>query len=199
MDPPRQSYKRKFPDPDETQPPKIEPFDEPQLDDEYEDDEIEGEESLVKQEQMFKIALKSQEPTTSHNLKITPFNMTEELEEGHFDAHGNYIFSKPQKPDNWVDSIDWDAVETKDVKNTPTEDKEAPPTEFECYRNMLRIMIYNETVEKCIKRLGKVRDKQDIKHKLNVMIELAHQRVEAGDLDIYQKSYENLEEAINSN
>ena len=27
-------------------------------------------------------------------VKFTPFNMKEELEEGHFDAEGTYIFSK---------------------------------------------------------------------------------------------------------
>lgn len=28
------------------------------------------------------------------NIQITPFNMREELEEGHFDTDGTYIFDK---------------------------------------------------------------------------------------------------------
>jgi CD2 antigen cytoplasmic tail-binding protein 2 len=41
-------------------------------------------------------------------VKITPFNMKEELEEGHFDTDGNYHWKKEAAiRDNWLENIDW--------------------------------------------------------------------------------------------
>jgi hypothetical protein len=48
--------------------------------------------------------------------KITPFNMTDELEEGYFDGQGTYIWNKKdasEVKDSWLDSIDWVKVEQK--------------------------------------------------------------------------------------
>lgn len=41
--------------------------------------------------------------------KIMPFNMKEEMEEGHFDGDGFYHFKKntEQIKDAWLDDIDW--------------------------------------------------------------------------------------------
>lgn len=41
--------------------------------------------------------------------KITPFNMKEEMEDGHFDKDGFYHFKKgeDQLKDAWLDNIDW--------------------------------------------------------------------------------------------
>lgn len=39
---------------------------------------------------------------------FTAFNMKEELEEGHFDTEGHYIWKKDNDiRDNWLDNIDW--------------------------------------------------------------------------------------------
>lgn len=40
---------------------------------------------------------------------ITPFNMKDEMEEGHFDGDGFYHFKKDseQIKDAWLDDIDW--------------------------------------------------------------------------------------------
>ena len=40
---------------------------------------------------------------------ITPFNMKEEMEDGHFDGDGFYHFKKDanQIKDAWLDDIDW--------------------------------------------------------------------------------------------
>ena len=40
--------------------------------------------------------------------KITPFNLEEENDEGHFDENGNFIFDKKGEEirDSWLDSID---------------------------------------------------------------------------------------------
>lgn len=41
-------------------------------------------------------------------VSITPFNLEEEMQEGHFDSEGNYFIKKEQQiRDNWLDNIDW--------------------------------------------------------------------------------------------
>lgn len=41
-------------------------------------------------------------------VSITPFNLEEEMQEGHFDSEGNYFVKKEtQIRDNWLDNIDW--------------------------------------------------------------------------------------------
>lgn len=41
-------------------------------------------------------------------VPITPFNLKEEMEEGHFDSEGNYFIKKEKDiRDNWLDNIDW--------------------------------------------------------------------------------------------
>ena len=49
-------------------------------------------------------------------VKITPFNMKEELEEGHFDTEGNFHWDKTSLiKDNWLDNIDWIQVSIFDL------------------------------------------------------------------------------------
>lgn len=41
-------------------------------------------------------------------MGFTAFNMKEELEEGHFDKQGHYLWNKEKEiRDNWLDNIDW--------------------------------------------------------------------------------------------
>lgn len=43
---------------------------------------------------------------------MTAFNMREELEEGHFDRDGHFIWNNEKEVrDNWLDNIDWQKVE----------------------------------------------------------------------------------------
>ena len=45
-------------------------------------------------------------------IRFTPFNMREELEEGHFDSEGMYIFKKEKLiKDSWIENIDWVKVD----------------------------------------------------------------------------------------
>lgn len=48
-------------------------------------------------------------------IKLMPFNMKDDLEEGHFDADGTFIYDKKEAMirDAWLDNIEWDKV--KDV------------------------------------------------------------------------------------
>lgn len=184
-------------------------------------------------------ALKGQESATISqydDIKITPFNVEEELEDGEFDHAGNFIFRKGsptdnENIDNWADSVDWKAVELKertesDDKKSKSrmelDDKQAKSSldKLSCYKHMLRIMRPEETVQRAIQRLGSNIPKRrfnktksssgqpekdsgsncdiaETKRRLDSMIELTHQRLEDGDTDIYQRSYEDLEEVIN--
>lgn len=47
--------------------------------------------------------------------KIMAFNMKEDMEEGHFDQNGTFIFDKKDADikDAWLDNIDWDNVKNR--------------------------------------------------------------------------------------
>lgn len=170
-------------------------------------------------------AIEAQEPATHPSygdIQLTPFNMDDELEEGEFDRAGNFVYKKKEKldetnNDSWAESIDWSRVKdpTEKEKEKPEEpEPEAAVDPIKFYKQMLRIMKYDETVQKTIRRLGNDVPKRrpnknkfkepetpetiEARAKLNAMIEFAHRLLENGDVDIYQKSYEDLEEAINS-
>ena len=47
--------------------------------------------------------------------KITPFNLQEEMEEGRFDAHGNYYAKEDEDvADGWLDSVNWEKVRAEE-------------------------------------------------------------------------------------
>lgn len=48
-------------------------------------------------------------------LQITPFNMKEELEEGHFDGDGHFQWKKQTEiKDHWLDNLDWVKIQKLD-------------------------------------------------------------------------------------
>ncbi|KAL7850077.1 hypothetical protein SRHO_G00194260 [Serrasalmus rhombeus] len=50
-------------------------------------------------------------------VPITPFNLNEEMEEGHFDSEGNYFIKKEKDiRDNWLDNIDWVKIKEQPIK-----------------------------------------------------------------------------------
>ena len=60
-------------------------------------DEEDNEEETTKYDVMTEDDVEGQEEQTvdfDDGEKITPFNMKEEMEEGHFDKQGNYFFKK---------------------------------------------------------------------------------------------------------
>lgn len=147
------------------------------------------------------------------DVTITPFNMNEELEEGHIDQDGMYIFNKKGEEitDHWLDNID--AVELKEptVNNVINSDNEVQDNKIistnECYRKMISLLDTGETVQKAIQRLGKI-GKRSIGSKLqpegevarSKMLELiaaADQVLDAGDMDIYERSLEQLKYRLN--
>ncbi|XP_050681401.1 CD2 antigen cytoplasmic tail-binding protein 2 homolog [Leptidea sinapis] len=105
-------------------------------------------------------------------ITITPFNMKEELEEGHFDGQGHYHWKKEKEiKDSWLDNIDWVKVkgrpedkykvhkvdENKGIlDDTDSEDEETEET-FDLisnYKEILEHMKPKETIAKTLQRIG---------------------------------------------
>ncbi|TPP65568.1 CD2 antigen cytoplasmic tail-binding protein 2 [Fasciola gigantica] len=99
------------------------------------------------------------------DIKITPFNMKEELEEdGYFDGAGNFVFKKSTDArDNWLEDVNWVEVNRKQKVNQPANtavSDESPSTplskgaKVSLYEELLRLLRENETVLQAIKRMG---------------------------------------------
>ncbi|KAL3247379.1 hypothetical protein MRX96_057101 [Rhipicephalus microplus] len=130
------------------------------LDSDEEDDEVEDKKyNLLNPDDV-----EGQEDKTIEydgNIKITPFNMEDEMEDGHFDKDGMFIFNrdKPEIRDNWLDNIDWVKVRptkqvVEDSRGTEDSEDEERVDALALYGDMLEIMQPGETVLSCIKRLG---------------------------------------------
>ncbi|XP_075036725.1 LOW QUALITY PROTEIN: CD2 antigen cytoplasmic tail-binding protein 2, partial [Mixophyes fleayi] len=104
-------------------------------------------------------------------IQITPFNLKEEMEEGHFDSEGNYFLRKEaQIKDHWLDNIDWvrdsgDRQSEIKERKTPhpltsaedysdSEEGRAPMEMKALLDGLLKMLLPGETVAKGIQRLG---------------------------------------------
>ncbi|XP_022085727.1 CD2 antigen cytoplasmic tail-binding protein 2-like isoform X2 [Acanthaster planci] len=96
-------------------------------------------------------------------VRITPFNLREEMEEGRFDAHGNY-FEKKEKQiqDNWLDNIDWMRVSGKGGEEKVGEDDYLPDSpepepgrpEIKILADIVSFLKPRETIATAVRRLG---------------------------------------------
>ncbi|XP_017042713.1 CD2 antigen cytoplasmic tail-binding protein 2 homolog [Drosophila ficusphila] len=160
------------------------------------------------------------------DVKLTPFNMKEELEEGHFDKDGHYHWNKEtEAKDNWLDNIDWVKIgnqknafdPAKDDQNSNSSDEKIEPAgkAFNLSMNltkMLEFMKAGETVKMTLQRLGSQRPVlttlQRIKQKkagivdtktqeISQLTELANEILsKTGNMDIYQETYENIKSKL---
>ncbi|VEN50014.1 unnamed protein product [Callosobruchus maculatus] len=175
-------------------------------------DDIEGEEEGVDRQE--------------GEQKMTAFNMKEEMEEGHFDKEGHFIWKNEKEiRDNWLDNIDWQKIKsTPGAKEkygvdesglgTETDSESDAEEEFDeigTCKKMLDYMKPKETVNKALKRLGgadmklssveRLRRKkagtlQDNKE-VTELTELANQILtKLGNMDIYQETYEQIKAKI---
>lgn len=106
-------------------------------------------------------------------VKITPFNMKEELQEGHFDVDGHYQWNKEKDiTDNWLDNIDWVKIKKdsnykqkynaaglpdSEAESSTDEEEEAKAKSFnlkDTYKSIHEMMKPRETVKKTLQRLG---------------------------------------------
>ncbi|XP_033321656.2 CD2 antigen cytoplasmic tail-binding protein 2 homolog holn1 [Megalopta genalis] len=103
------------------------------------------------------------------NVGFTAFNMKEELEEGHFDKEGHYLWNKEKEiRDNWLDNIDWMQIKPSSTASVKKENKssgladsdsdDGPDILFNpvhLYKQILEYLKPGETVSKTLCRLGK--------------------------------------------
>ncbi|KAF5281165.1 hypothetical protein FQR65_LT14845 [Abscondita terminalis] len=147
--------------------------------------------------------------------RFTAFNMREEMEEGHFDRDGHFIWKKEKEVrDNWLDNIDWQKikpdVQLKEDKGLGEESDDSdfePFQEIQVYKQIITYMEPKETINKALQRWGgqnkklssleRLRWKKagllDSNAEVTKLTELADKVLsETGNMDIYQETYESI-------
>lgn len=196
------------------------------------DEELDGEEGgTSKEENILKEEdIEGQEDETirdDEGIQVTPFNLKDELEEGHFDVQGNYIANKDDATDQWLESADWNKAENQfqPKRKPPAQDQieEAPVrSPFQLMQEMIVIMSPGENVLKCLRRLGgnkkpistadrwkkkkqKVAEEvvvdpkaEEDKANLLKLTGLADELLQQGDFQVYEKTYEKLKFEIDN-
>lgn len=134
-------------------------------------------------------------------VKFTPFNMKEELEEGHFDQMGHYHFKKGDERhlDNWLDDVDWVKVKkdenyrkkyyTAEGEYNSSSDEEAAVAlnlvkkfdSLASFKEILGFMQPKESINKTLQRLNKSKMKistaQRIKMKKEGIVDEASETI----------------------
>ncbi|KAF2885773.1 hypothetical protein ILUMI_20408 [Ignelater luminosus] len=151
--------------------------------------------------------------------RYTAFNMREEMEEGHFDKDGHFIWKNEKEVrDNWLDNIDWQTIRPDKVENperslgNESDDSEEEPfREIEVYKEILTYMEPKETITKSLRRLGgkskqlssieRLKRKKagilDSNDEVTELTELADKVLsKTGNMDIYQETYEAIHKKI---
>nr|XP_056718975.1 CD2 antigen cytoplasmic tail-binding protein 2 [Euleptes europaea] len=147
------------------------------LDSDEEDDDDEGDDEGrgSKYDILASDDVEGQESATidyEDGIRITPFNLQEEMEEGHFDSEGNYFLKKEAMiRDNWLDNIDWVKIKEqppgrkKALQDSAEDDEEedddddlgagrTPLDKKALLEGMVDLVQPGETVARAIQRLG---------------------------------------------
>lgn len=173
------------------------------------EDDIEGEEDGVSRQE--------------GEIKMTAFNMQEEMEMGHFDRQGHFIWNNEKDVrDNWLDNIDWQKIhpkkynlteddESKGLAEESDSEPEEPVNVIETYEKILTYLKPKETLNKALRRLGgdttKLSSVERLKRKkagllnsnkeVTDLTELINKLLyQTGNMDIYQETYEKITEMI---
>lgn len=152
-------------------------------------------------------------------VRITPFNLQEELEEGNFDADGMYHLNKEKVVrDAWLDNLDdyTDGDYEKFMKKKSDEaaaiaaSAAAVQSDEELYKIVLGIIRPGESIMKALKRLGSgikpvvkskrsvkkevdvVRERDPVKETFDKLTSAADTLLQKGNLEIYQETYEKI-------
>ncbi|XP_011266585.1 CD2 antigen cytoplasmic tail-binding protein 2 homolog isoform X1 [Camponotus floridanus] len=145
------------------------------LDSDEDDDEINEDAYNIMNENEFE-GTEDGPSAPETNIGFTAFNMKEELEEGHFDKDGHYLWNKEKQiKDNWLDNIDWVQVKpgsttniqksAKSSENHGLGDSDSDDEEdimfdpIPLYKQILEFLKPGETVSKALCRLGKGKKK----------------------------------------
>ncbi|XP_068100202.1 CD2 antigen cytoplasmic tail-binding protein 2 [Hyperolius riggenbachi] len=143
------------------------------LDSDEEDDGEEGPGDSAKYNMLAPEDVEGQENATllsEGGIQITPFNLNEEMEEGHFDSEGNYFLKKEALiRDHWLDNIDWVRIKEREFPppdtgaDSDTDEGRAPLEMKTLLEDILKVMLPGETVAKGIQRLGGANKRPRIK------------------------------------
>ncbi|PIA52192.1 hypothetical protein AQUCO_01000222v1 [Aquilegia coerulea] len=137
-------------------------------------------------------------------IKLEPFNLNQEREEGYFDADGNYVeyASEKDAKDAWLDSVEVDSrfAGTDSGKaieeNTPALSKEDIE---KMKRQIADLLLPEETVLQALRRLkGKSTDRkakmpEEVKLMFDQLTEYSMKLMENGETDVYHESREFFE------
>lgn len=179
------------------------------LDSDEEDDDEEG---SSKYDILASEDVEGQEAATlpsEGGVRITPFNLQEEMEEGHFDADGNYFLNRDaQIRDSWLDNIDWVKIKERPADQKPPSDSEdeensgqTPLSAQALLEGLLELLLPRETVAGALRRLGarggckrggKGSARPSSPQRLDRLSGLADQMVARGNLGVYQETRERL-------
>ncbi|CAH0553663.1 unnamed protein product [Brassicogethes aeneus] len=157
--------------------------------------------------------------------RMTAFNMKEEMEEGHFDKDGHFIWSNETEiKDNWLDNIDWQRIKTNakfkekynvddkglGAESDSDEGAESDFDEIETYKKIIGYVKPKETINKAIKRLSgdqKLSSMERLRRKkagtlnssedVTNLTEFANKILtKLGNMDIYQETFEQIQGKI---
>lgn len=179
------------------------------LDSDEEDDDEEG---SSKYDILVSEDVEGQEAATlpsEGGVRITPFNLQEEMEEGHFDADGNYFLNREaQIRDSWLDNIDWVKIRERPPDQHPLSGSEeedsvgqTPMSAQALLEGLLELLLPRETVAGALRRLGarggskggsKGPGRPSSPQRLDRLSGLADQMVARGNLGVYQETRERL-------
>eukprot|EP00092_Neocalanus_flemingeri_P015581 GFUD01016869.1.p1 GENE.GFUD01016869.1~~GFUD01016869.1.p1 ORF type:complete len:367 (-),score=151.49 GFUD01016869.1:45-1076(-) len=130
------------------------------------DDEEDDRQAEAKFEKMKDDDIEGQEDDTlgqDGDIKITPFNLKEEQQEGSFSKDGNFVWNKKDDvKDAWLDDIDWVKVKQKskaelekdEHDDDAEDDAQESYNEVANYKQMVELMRPGESVAKSLRRLG---------------------------------------------
>ncbi|XP_021093120.1 CD2 antigen cytoplasmic tail-binding protein 2 isoform X2 [Heterocephalus glaber] len=132
----------------------------------------------------------------------------EEMEEGHFDADGNYFLNRDaQIRDSWLDNIDWVKIKERPPDQRQASEEEdslgqTPMSPQALLEGLVELLLPRETVAGALRRLGargggskegsKGPRRPNSPQRLDRLSGLADQMVARGNLGVYQETRERL-------
>ncbi|XP_038619126.1 CD2 antigen cytoplasmic tail-binding protein 2 [Tachyglossus aculeatus] len=172
------------------------------------DEEDEEEDESSKYDILASEDVEGQEEATlpsEGGVRITPFNLQEEMEEGHFDSDGNYFLHREAEiRDSWLDNIDWVKIRERPPGQASPSDSDSdgegpgqtPLGPQALLEGLLELLLPGETVAGALRRLG-TRGGRGLRRpsspqRLDLLSGLADQMVARGHHGVYQETRERL-------
>jgi len=133
------------------------------IDSDDEDDDRKAEERFDKIKEDDIEGQEDETVTLDGEIKITPFNLKEERQEGEFSKDGDFIWNKKDElKDAWLDNIDWVKIkqkskaekEAEEEADEAEEEARSAYNELDTYKTIVEMMRPGESVAKTLRRLG---------------------------------------------